>query len=1024
MKRTSIRFAASFAVTLLSVACLAQAPDTRVAATPHLDESLLQGFRYRMIGPHRGGRVTAVAGIAGDHKTFYMGATGGGVWKTVDAGDVWENVSDRFFKTGSVGAIAVAPSDPKVIYVGTGSANIRSNIELGRGSYKSTDAGATWTSIGLEDAGQIAKIRVDPRDPNHVFVAAVGHAFGPNALRGILRSRDGGKTWDKSLFVNDHTGAVDLVMDAGNPDVMYAAMWTGERQPWGMVAGSADGGVFKTTDGGDHWTKLAGGLPQGAVGKIGVAVSPARPGRVWALVDAGNEGGVYRSEDAGQTFTRISESRQLLGRSWYYGHIFADTKDPDMLYAANTDFFRSSDGGKTFEPIPMPHGDNHELWIDPNDNTIMIEGNDGGATISVDGGKTWSTQLNQPTAEIYRVAVDDQVPYRVYGTQQDQYDGLSLPSRSAHFGERMQLQHWYAVGGMEGGYVAPVPGNPNIVYTGGSGAMITRLDVAEQHLRGINVNAGQRGGALHFAWSSPIFISPLEPSVVYHTSNFVHKTTDGGQNWLTISPDLTRNLPAHALTGPGSEAEQYPTVSTFAESPRLKGVLWAGSDDGLVHLSHDGGLHWLDVTPKTMPDLATVNTVEPSPYDPATAYLAVFRYMLDDDKPYVFKTVDFGKTWTLLTDGSNGIPADQPVRVVREDPVRKGLLYAGTEYGMFVSLDDGRHWQTLQLNLPATPVTDIQVHDSDLVLSTNGRSFWILDDISPLRQMAVDAISAPHLFPVRNTYRIATSADEDDSAYIGGACCVSNFRDLYSGARIERHQVGEEPPEGAIVYAAFPSAPADKVTLTVTDPTGKVLRTLVDTSVAGGPAVVAGLNRYNWDLAVEPRAPGSPKPTARGPKAVPGTYQFRLTVGGNTKTIPFKLLGDPKAKITQQDYQAQYTLLTQIQDAQTDIQRAAATIQTKRAALPAGDPALAQLTAIQTALGAGGGGRGGRAAAAASGGAPPGSVRGAAGPPPLLGEFTSLYTFVIGSEDRPTGAALDRYKELRQALDENLAKLK
>lgn len=1021
MKSRLVRFASSFILVSTMVALTGsltqgQTPDSRTASTAQVAEKMLQGFRYRMIGPHRGGRVTAVAGVPGDHRTFYMGATGGGIWKTTDAGEVWENISDRYFKVGSVGAIAVAPSDPNVIYVGTGSPNIRSNIEIGHGSYKSTDAGATWFSIGLEEAGQIAKIRIDPRDPNRVYAAAVGHAFGPNPLRGILRSRDGGKTWEKVLYINDHTGAVDLVMTEGNPDVLYAAMWSGERHPWGIVAGSAEGGVFKTTDGGDHWTKLTGGLPQGIVGKIGVAVSPAMPNRVWALVDAA-EGGIFRSENAGQTFIRIDPARQLLGRSWYYGHIFADTKDPDTVYAANTDFFRSTDGGKTFSPIAMPHGDNHELWIDPKDSQIMIEGNDGGATISVNGGKSWSTQLNQPTAEIYRVATDNQVPYRVYGTQQDQYDGLSLPSRSAHFGERMQLQHWYAVGGMEGGYVGVVPNNPNIVYTGGSGAMITRLDLAAQHLRTINVTAGVRGGDVRFAWSSPIFISPLEPEVVYHTSNFIHKTGDGGQNWTTISPDLTRNDKSHqgAFTGPGSEAEAYPTVSTFAESPRTRGVLWAGSDDGLVHLSRDNGLHWLDVTPKSMPDLATVNTVEPSPHDPARAFLAVFRYMLDDYHPYIYRTDDFGKIWTLLTEANNGIPADQPVRVVREDPIRKGLLYAGTEYGVFVSLDDGGHWQPLQLNLPAVPVTDIQVHDSDLVLSTNGRSFWILDDISPLRQMAVQSMTTPHLFPVRNTYRIATSADEDDQPYVGGACCVSNVRDLYTGARIERHQLGEEPPEGAIVYASFSEPPTEKVTLTVTDASGKLLRTLVDTSAPDGPAVQLGLNRYNWDLSIEPRAPGTPKPAQRGPKAVPGIYQFQLTVGANTQSITFRLLADPKSNVTQQDYQSQYDLLIHIQDAIAQIQHAGTIIQTRRATLPPGSQALAQLDALQTALGAGATGRGGRGV---------GGGRGASsGAPPLMGEFIGLYSFVSGSEDRPTGAALDRYRDLRKALDNELAKL-
>lgn len=1023
MKTARVRFSLPFALVSL-LAMLAgpssevqgqgKAPDTRIASASHLPEEMLQGFAYRMIGPHRGGRVTAVAGVAGDHRTFYMGATGGGVWKSTDAGEVWVNLSDRYFRTAAVGAIAVARSNSNIIYVGTGSASIRNNIEIGRGSYKSTDAGATWTSIGLEEAGQIASIVVDPNDPDHVYVAAVGHAFGPNSERGVFRSHDGGNSWEKVLFVNNSTGAVDLVMDNQNPAVLYAAMWTGARHPWGMVSGSVDGGVFKTEDGGDHWTKLTKGLPQGPVGKIGVAVSPVMPNRVWALIDAG-DGGVYRSDDAGMNFTRVDADRVLTGRSWYYSHIFADTQDPNVVYIGNTDFYRSTDGGKTFHPLALPHGDNHALWIDPKDSQVMIEGNDGGATISLDGGATWSTQLNQPTAEIYRVVTDDQVPYRVYGTQQDQYDGLSLPSRSSRFGERLQLQHWYTVGGMEGGFVGLDPKHPNILYAGGPGGMMTRMDLSEQHLRYINVTGGSRGGGdLRFAWSSPIFVSPLEPDVVYHTSNFIHKTSDGGQTWKTISPDLTRDG-KHKDSGPGSEAEAYPTVSTFAESPRLKGVLWAGSDDGLVHLSRDGGLHWQDVTPKSIPDLATVNTVELSPHDPARAFLAVYRYMLDDYHPYIYRTNDFGATWDLLTDGNNGIPADQPVRVVREDPIRKGLLYAGTEFGVFVSLDDGKHWQPLQLNLPAVSVTDIVVHDSDLVLSTNGRSFWILDDISPLRQMAVATLSAPHLYPIRDIYRITTSADEDDQAYIAGACCVSNFRDLYTGARIERHQVGQEPPEGAILYASFPTAPTEKVTLTVTDASGKLLRTLVNTSSPGGPAVHPGLNRYNWDLAIESRAPGTSQPMQRGPKAVPGTYQIHLTVGEKVQSVTFKLRGDPRTHVTQQDYQSQYDLLVHIQDALAQIDHAGSTIRERREGLKPGDPELAQLTALQTALGTNVRGRGERGE-----GGPPGAN---AGPPPLVSEFTSLYAFVIGSEDRPTGAALDRYRELRKALDTDLARL-
>src|ERR1035437_8455325 len=529
-----------------------------------VDPALLRGLSYRMIGPHRGGRSTAVTGVAGDHRTFYMGATGGGVWKTTDAGEGWENVSDRVFKTGSVGAIAVADSNPKVVYVGTGSACIRNNVEVGNGAYKSADAGATWQSIGLEDAGQIGKIRIDPRDANRVYLAALGHAFGPKPMRGVFRSRDGGQTWEKVLFVNDQTGAADLVMDAHDSRVLYAAMWTGERKPWGLVGGSTAGGVFKTVDGGDHWTRLSRGLPQGPVGRIGVAVSGGNANRVWALVDA-SDGGIFRSDDAGKTFRRINADRRFTGRSWYYAHIFADPKDPNGVYVGNQDFHKSSDGGATFTPIPMPHGDNHDLWVDPQDPRVMIEGNDGGATISVNGGASWSTQLNQPTAEMYRVTVDDQVPYRVYGAQQDQYDALSLPSRTANFGARLQLQHWYAVGGMEGGFVAVDPRNPDIVYADGPGGMMTAFDRATEHLRSINVwpEAGKANMRFRFAWTSPVFTSPLDPENVYHTSNYVHRSSDGGQTWRVISPDLTRNDKSRpAAAGQvGAEAESYATVS-------------------------------------------------------------------------------------------------------------------------------------------------------------------------------------------------------------------------------------------------------------------------------------------------------------------------------------------------------------------------------------------------------------------------------------------------------------------------------
>lgn len=978
-----------------------------------VDPALLQGLSYRMIGPHRGGRSTAVTGVAGDHRTFYMGATGGGVWKTNDAGEIWENVSDRYFKTGSVGAIAVADANPRVVYVGTGSACIRNNVEVGHGAYKSTDAGATWQPIGLEDAGQIGKIRIDPRDANRVYLAALGHAFGSNPMRGVFRSRDGGRTWEKVLFVNDKTGAADLVMDAHDSRVLYAAMWTGERKPWGLIGGSTDGGVFKTVDGGDHWTRLSGGLPQGPVGRIGVAVSGGNANRVWALVDA-SDGGIFRSDDAGKTFRRINADRRFTGRSWYYAHIFADPKDPNSVYVGNQDFYRSSDGGATFTPIPMPHGDNHDLWVDPQDPRVMIEGNDGGATISVNGGASWSTQLNQPTAEMYRVTVDDQVPYRVYGAQQDQYDALSLPSRTATFGARLQLQHWYAVGGMEGGFVAVDPRNPDIVYADGPSGMMTEFNRATGHLRSINVwpEAGKANMRFRFAWTSPVFTSPLDPENVYHTSNYVHRSSDGGQTWRVISPDLTRNdkgRPA-AASQVGAEAESYPTVSAFAESPRQRGLFWAGSDDGLVQVSRNEGASWKNVTPTGLPEFATVQTVEPSPHDPARAYIAAHRYMLDDDRPYIFRTDDYGASWTLLTDGTNGIPATHFVHVVREDPVRKGLLYAGTEFGAYVSFDDGRHWQPLQLNLPVAPISDLLVHDSDLVLSTNGRSFWILDDISPLRELAAQPFTTAHLFTPRDTYRIATSAEEADQAYVGGACCVSNPRDLYTGARIERHQLGEEPPDGAIIYASFPQISSEPLSLVIVGPDNNVLRTIIDTGRHGqggqseqAPHLSAGLNRFVWDLRVES---GPARPNLRGPKAVPGVYQVRLTVGGRAQSASFRLLRNPRLQLTDEDFRRQYDLLTRITDAMTEIQQAVATIRDRRKAGLGDQAALAEIE--RELVPAEGGGRGGRGSASV----------------PLLNECSALYEFVAGSEDKPTSGAVERWEELRRAIDERLAKVK
>lgn len=983
-----------------------------------VDPALLQGLRYRMIGPHRGGRVTAVAGVPSERGTFYMGASGGGVWKTADYGVVWENLSDRYFASGSIGAIAVSASNPKVVYAGTGSACLRGNIQPGLGLYKSTDAGATWQLSGLEDAGQIARIQISPRDPDLVYVAVQGHAFGPNATRGVFRSKDGGNAWEKVLFVNDRTGASDLAMDSKDSRVIYATLWAGEVKPWGLPSNSADGGVFKTTDAGDHWTKLAGGLPQGIVGKIGIAVSPASPGRVWALVGDVPEGGVFRSEDAGATFKQVNTDRNLTGRSSYYSHIFADPKDVNVVYAANQDFYKSTDGGVTFNPMPTPHGDDHDLWIDPTDPRIMILGNDGGATVSVTGGRSWSSQLNQPTGEMYRVTVDTQVPYRVYGSQQDQYDALSLPSRSANFGERLQMQHWYAVGGYEGAAVAVDPRNPTIVYASGPGGRLTRYDHTVPRIRYLSVAAGGPGAGYRFAGTPPIVISPLDPGSIYNTSHVVHRSTDEGQTFTVISPDLTggpMSRPAAPGGGASDPGGSWPTISAFEASRKEKGVLWAGSDDGVVHVSRDNGGTWKAVTPREMPLSGLVNTIEPSPHDPGCVFLAVTAYRTDDYRPYIFRTDDYGDTWTLVT---TGIPANHFIRVVREDPVRKGLLYAGGEFGVYVSFDEGRRWQSLQLNMPVTPVTDLVVSQGDLVLSTNGRSFWILDDVTPLRELA-QPISTTHVFAPRDTYRIQTSAEEAGQPYVFGDCCVSNARDLYGGARIARQELGEDSPDGAIIYAFFPQAPNEPVVLSILGADGTVVRTVFDTSTPGEhtPRLVAGLNRLNWDLRMDPLGDGRPG-GALGPKVAPGTYQIRLSVEGRPQTAAVTVLMDPRlarVKVTAEDLRQQFDLLTQIKAAVAEIQRAVAAIQAERARVARSGvaaPASGQpdpLSVLERELvGAGQGGRGG----------------GRGGVQPLLAEFTSLYGFIGDSEDKPTAAAVARWTALRTSLDRTLAQVK
>jgi photosystem II stability/assembly factor-like uncharacterized protein len=936
------------------------------AGVAESDDEIFNSMSYRLVGPFRGGRVTAVAGVPGDPMTYYMGATGGGVWKTTDAGKNWRNVSDMerelepkpepqvmgdvdpmmaeygllrppahdlraediqakrvrrggdAFGAGSVGAIAVAPSDANVVYVGTGSACIRGNVSPGVGVYKSTDAGDTWRFMGLPEAGQIGAVVVHPTDPDVVYVAALGHAFGPNSERGVYRSTNGGLTWTRVLYVADETGAVDLSMDPSNPRVLYAAMWQAVRQPWTMKSGGPGSGLYKSTDGGNTWTRLEEGLPDGDKGRIAVAVSPANPRRVWALVEH-EKGGLFRSDNGGVKFRLVSANRELRQRAWYYTHVEADPVDVNTVYVLNVLFWRSDDGGKTFRPIRTPHGDNHDLWINPDDPRNMIEGNDGGANVTFNGGRTWSTQANQPTSEMYRVTVDDQHPFWLYGGQQDN-SAVAIPSRTAD--GNIDREHWYAPAGCESATIAIDPRNPKVTYGGCYGGTISRYDHELGQWREImtwpQMAVGQQAADLRFRfqWNAPIKLSPHDPDVLYHCSNFVHRTTDEGQTWQIISPDLSRNdaskqeYAGGPITRDNTGVEVYGTIFAFEESPHREGLLWAGSDDGLVHISDNGGETWRNITPRGMPQWGTVNNIELSAHDPGRAFIAVHRYRMDDFRPYVFRTDSYGAEWTLLTDGDNGIPADHFVRAVREDPERRGLLFAGTEFGMYVSLDDGGSWRPLQLNLPVTPITDLAVKRGELVVATQGRSYWILDDFSPLRQLTPEVEGAElHLFDPRSAVR-----------WIDGA---GNFA---------RGAVGENPPYGAVIHYLLPAGldeeDADEVTLELLDSDGEILRSLsskkpepqtpsifrrIFPELMEPPLLDArvGANRYVWNLRLaDPKLVDGAVLWGMtvGPRVPPGTYQARLTVGEWSDTASFEVVHDPRTEISQEALEEQFEL--------------------------------------------------------------------------------------------------------------------
>jgi len=872
------------------------------------DPALFSAMEYRMIGPYRGGRSTAVAGVPSRPHTYYQGTTGGGVWKTTDDGQTWENISDGYFG-GSIGAVAVAVSDPNVIYVGTGSACIRGNTSTGHGMYKSTDGGKTWVFIGLPDAGQVGQIAVHPSNADLVYVAALGHPFGKNPERGVYRSSDGGENWELVLFVSDSTGAVALSMNPQNPREIYAGMWRAERKPWTLLSGSTDGGVFKTTDGGDTWNKLGGGLPSGLAGRVAVSVSPANPERVWVLIEAEPDGGVYRSDDAGENWTRTNSENKLRQRAWYYTHIIADPKDEHTVYALNTGFYRSVDGGRTFEGFRVPHGDVHDLWINPDDPDVMVVANDGGAQVSVNGAKSWSTMYNQPTAELYDVVVDNAFPYRVYGAQQDNTTISLLGWYSTN--TLHPKEHWMSVGGCETGPIALHPDYPNTVYAGCYGGVIDRFDREDEQIRNVviypQMQLGEAGKNLRyrFQWVAPMAVSPHDPNVVYHGSQHVHRSMDRGVTWETISPDLTTDTPEHQEYSGGpinhdiTGVEIYNTVFSITVSPHSRDVIWAGTDDGRLHITRDNGASWQDVTPRNMPQFGTVDLIDVSPHQAGVAYVAVQKYRFDDFAPYIFKTDDYGQSWNLLTDG-NGIPANHAVRAVREDRERQGLLYAGTEFGMYVSFNDGRNWQSLQLNLPITPVTGMEQMHDDIIISTQGRSFWVLDDVTPLRQLTETvANSSMFLFQPRPAYRVNS----------GGS----------------NGYVDPEPlPGKALIHYYLANEPTEPVTLEILDAGGNLVRTFSSDSAISEDnnedpiSAGAGMNRVTWDAMY----PGLNTTEGAvlwgyggGVKAPPGTYQVRLSVDGDTRAQSFEVLKDPRLEqVTQQDFLEQFRLAIAIRD--------------------------------------------------------------------------------------------------------------
>ncbi len=914
-------------VAFMSASPTGATPQVDAAPSSIVDPALYQSLRFRFLGPYRGGRSGAVSGVPGEPHTFYLGASGG-LYKTTNAGETWNVISDDDFEVSNIGAIAVAPSDTNVVYVGTGQKTIRSNVSIGKGMYRSTDAGRSWKHIGLRDAGQIGRIRVHPDDPDLLYVAVIGNPFGRSETRGIYRSPDGGKSWEQILGWDDDTGSSELELDLSNPRNLYATAWTVERKPWTIISGGDDDGIYKSTDGGDTWRRLAGGLPETTMGKIGLTLSQSNPDKLYALVEADpSVSGLYISEDAGESW-RLQETnvgRSLYERSWYYTHIFVDPQDDNLVYALAVGLFKSTDGGRTWERRRAPHGDYHDLWINPDDSDILAISDDGGVQVTLDQMDTWTTYLNQPTAEIYNIFVDNLFPYHVYGSQQDN-STIRLPSR--FLGALTPYGYWRSVGGCESAHIGFDPDNPVEIYAGCYSGEISRVNLETGDRQAIMVYPQMEFGLpasdlkFRFNWNAPIRMSPHDQSIVYHSAQNVVRTRDGGHSWEVISPDLTTDDPetqarsGAPITYEDTGAEIFNTIFAFEESLYEKDLLWVGTDDGKVWVSRDAGGNWSDITPPGMPPRGTVNNIELSAHDPGRIFVPVKRFMLDDWEPYVFATSDYGASWRRLTTGDNGIPADTPVRIVREDPDVRGLLYAGTEFGLYVSFDDGAHWQKMQLNLPPIPITDMRVHQQDLVIATQGRGIYILDDISPLHRARealaalADGTAPAFLFPPRRE-TVQTSG----GGFGGGA------------------RNGENPPAGVQIFYALPGVPAatdseaeqGALTLEIFGPSGDLVHTFhsdrdptpnprdIDRAPRGQIRLTthAGMNRFLWNT----RYPPTDRPDGltvygltHGPRTIPGEHRARLSIADWSEEATFRIVGDPRMDTPQTHHEERLEL--------------------------------------------------------------------------------------------------------------------